>query len=139
MDAADIKIEDAGFSTRVFYCFVNDGIKTLGQVSNKNASDLLRIPNFGRKSLKEVIDVLTKYKLSTDYILENAKYPISDGLKPCPFCGSKSKHDQHDNLPAGWYTETDHWISCEADDCGAHTAMHPTRERAIVAWNRRDK
>lgn len=71
-DAYDIKIEDLDFSVRAANCLKNDGIQYVGQLIQKPENEMLRSPNFGRKSLNEAREILEKYGLrfgmEIDYI-----------------------------------------------------------------------
>lgn len=51
-------IDQLGCSTRVRCCLQNDNILTVKDLLCKNELQLSRIPNFGRRSLNEVKDVL---------------------------------------------------------------------------------
>lgn len=48
----------ADFSVRTMNCFKNSGINTVGDLLNKSEKEMLRIKNFGRKSLNEVKNAL---------------------------------------------------------------------------------
>jgi DNA-directed RNA polymerase subunit alpha len=52
------KLLDLDLTVRTTNCFVAEGIKTLGDLVKCTYHDLLKMPNFGRKSLKEVRDML---------------------------------------------------------------------------------
>jgi DNA-directed RNA polymerase alpha subunit len=56
-----IPIEAAGFSTRTKNALLNLNFKTLGDVVDMTDVEMLRTPNFGKKSLKDMKDVLTKH------------------------------------------------------------------------------
>jgi Bacterial RNA polymerase, alpha chain C terminal domain len=58
-----IQIEDAGFTLRTFVCLKAECINTLGKLITFSESDLLKIPNLGKKSLNEIKEVLSKYEL----------------------------------------------------------------------------
>jgi len=51
------------FTNRTFNCLTSEGIKTIRDLVGKSHNDLLKIPNFGRKSLKEVVEELAKHNL----------------------------------------------------------------------------
>ncbi len=53
-------IAHLGFSTRIGNCLANDGIKTLGELTRRREAELLRIPEFGRKSFKELKERLSE-------------------------------------------------------------------------------
>jgi len=54
----NIRIEEVGFSVRASNSLRNYNIKTLGELAQLSSKDLLRLPNFGKKSLSEVELVL---------------------------------------------------------------------------------
>ena len=43
---------------RSYNCLKRGGIQTVGQLLERSEAELAAIPNFGRKSIQEVIDVL---------------------------------------------------------------------------------
>lgn len=45
-------------SKRAYTCLVNEDIRTIGQLKKKSDAELLRIPNFGKKSLQEIKEAL---------------------------------------------------------------------------------
>lgn len=52
-------------------------------------------------------------------------------LEPCPFCGGGAElHDSQRNPRVPMW-----WVRCKL--CGASTATHSTKEKAVAAWNRR--
>ena len=53
-------IERLNLSVRTYHALINDNIRTVGEVLSRSERDLLRIPNFGRRSLNEVREVLTQ-------------------------------------------------------------------------------
>ena len=61
VDIYNIGIDELGFSTRTRLCFNRIGVNTLGEIREMTINDLIRIRNFGIRSLREVIDVLAKY------------------------------------------------------------------------------
>jgi DNA-directed RNA polymerase subunit alpha len=52
------KIEEMDFSVRTSNCLRREGITTVGELIQRTESDLMRIRNFGRKSLQEIKDKL---------------------------------------------------------------------------------
>ena len=54
--ALETSIEDLDFSVRAYNCLKIAGIHTLQDLVNKSESDMMKIRNLGKKSLKEVLD-----------------------------------------------------------------------------------
>ena len=63
-DPARIPVRDVGFSVRVHNCLLNHNIRTLGDIALLMRADLLRIPNLGRGSYREIEGVLKNYGMS---------------------------------------------------------------------------
>lgn len=57
------KVEELELSVRSANCLKNDNIVYIGDLVQKSESDMLRTPNFGRKSLNEIKEVLTNMGL----------------------------------------------------------------------------
>lgn len=62
-DPLDIRIDELDLSIRAYNCLKNRGIKTLRELVTKTEAELLRTSNFGRASLKEVVDMLAEFGL----------------------------------------------------------------------------
>lgn len=56
--AASLSVEEFDFSVRTKNCFRSMNIRTLSDLLQKTEAELLKGPNFGRKSLNEIKDVL---------------------------------------------------------------------------------
>ena len=54
----DILIEELELGVRSYNCLKRAGIQTVGELVDKSESELNAIPNFGRKSIEEVIETL---------------------------------------------------------------------------------
>ena len=54
--ALETTIEDLDFSVRAYNCLKRAGIHTLQDLVNKSESEMMKIRNLGKKSLKEVLD-----------------------------------------------------------------------------------
>lgn len=54
--ALETTIEDLDFSVRAYNCLKRAGVHTLQDLVNKSESDMMKIRNLGKKSLKEVLD-----------------------------------------------------------------------------------
>ncbi len=52
------KVDELELSVRSANCLKNDNIVYIGDLVKKSESDMLRTPNFGRKSLNEIKEVL---------------------------------------------------------------------------------
>lgn len=63
-DIFNIKTEDLELSVRSLNCLSSEGIFRVGHLVKKKESDILKTPNFGRKSLNEIREVLHKMGLS---------------------------------------------------------------------------
>ena len=57
------KVDDLELSVRSINCLRNDNIVYIGDLVIKTEAAMLRTQNFGRKSLNEIKDVLSKYNL----------------------------------------------------------------------------
>jgi len=58
-----MKVDELELSARSMNCLKNDDIIYIGDLVQKSEGELLRTPNFGRKSLKEVQEVLKEGEL----------------------------------------------------------------------------
>ena len=58
------KVEELELSVRSANCLKNDNIVYIGDLVQKSESEMLRTPNFGRKSLNEIKEVLQQMDLS---------------------------------------------------------------------------
>ena len=58
------KIEELELSVRSANCLKNDNIIYIGDLVQKSESEMLRTPNFGRKSLNEIKEVLQQMELN---------------------------------------------------------------------------
>lgn len=58
-----VKVDALEFSVRTGNCLRQAGIQTLGDLVAQSEDDLLGIRHFGRKSLREVRDVLANFNL----------------------------------------------------------------------------
>jgi hypothetical protein len=59
----DDDLWELGLSARVFNCFRAEGIFSRSTLLTYSAEELYKIPNFGHKSQREVIEALTKQGL----------------------------------------------------------------------------
>lgn len=59
-----LKIDELELSVRSMNCLKNDNIVYIGDLVQKTESEMLKTPNFGRKSLNEIKEVLVKLGLT---------------------------------------------------------------------------
>jgi len=59
----DTPINAWDISTRCYNTLKNDGIRTLGDLTETTAAELLRSPNFGKVSLAEITQFLAEHGL----------------------------------------------------------------------------
>ncbi len=59
-----IKLSELELSVRCRNCLQAAGITTIGELIEKTETEMLQYPNFGRKSLNELIDLLKEYNLT---------------------------------------------------------------------------
>ena len=57
-------IDELEVTTRVYDCLQHAGIRTVGELTEKKASELLKFKDFGRKSLTEVEEKLLELSLT---------------------------------------------------------------------------
>jgi DNA-directed RNA polymerase subunit alpha len=60
----DIPIEDLGLSVRSLNCLKRASVKVLGDLVNLSEDDVMKLKNFGHKSLVEIREKLEQYDLS---------------------------------------------------------------------------
>jgi len=65
------KVDELELSVRSANCLKNDNIVYIGDLIQKSEAEMLRTPNFGRKSLNEIKEVLASRGLTLGMKLEN--------------------------------------------------------------------
>ena len=65
------KVDELELSVRSANCLKNDNIVYIGDLVQKTESEMLRTPNFGRKSLNEIKEVLKVMNLELGMDVEN--------------------------------------------------------------------
>lgn len=73
------KVDDLELSVRSSNCLRAANIQTLEDLAKKTESDMLKYRNFGRKSLTELTNILTKLGLSFGMDVEKYKEPVKKG------------------------------------------------------------
>ena len=64
------KVEELELSVRSANCLKNDNIVYIGDLVQKSENEMLRPPNFGRKSLNEIKEVLSNMGLNLGQVVE---------------------------------------------------------------------
>ncbi len=80
-------VEELELSVRSYNCLKAANIRTVGELVTKTESEMLKYRNFGKKSLTEIKEVLTKYNLGL-------------GMNPNDLKGKGSSEDQEHPIPA---------------------------------------
>ena len=65
------KVDELELSVRSANCLKNDNIVYIGDLVLRTEPEMLRTPNFGRKSLNEIREVLKVMDLELGMIIEN--------------------------------------------------------------------
>ncbi|MGN0919317.1 MAG: DNA-directed RNA polymerase subunit alpha C-terminal domain-containing protein, partial [Alphaproteobacteria bacterium] len=65
------KVDDMELSVRSANCLKNDNLRFIGDLVQKTEAEMLRTPNFGRKSLNEIKELLAVYDLHLGMQVEN--------------------------------------------------------------------
>ncbi|MCA9671257.1 MAG: DNA-directed RNA polymerase subunit alpha [Myxococcales bacterium] len=73
-------VDELELSVRSANCLQNANIKLIGQLVQKTEAEMLKTKNFGRKSLKEIKEILAGMGLSLGMKLDNWKDPSLDDL-----------------------------------------------------------
>ena len=68
-------VDELELSVRSANCLQNANIKLIGQLVQKSETEMLKTKNFGRKSLKEIKEILASMGLSLGMKLDNWKDP----------------------------------------------------------------
>src|SRR5580765_2125302 len=64
LEHLDRSVEELELSVRSYNCLKNANIQTIRELVQKSENEMLKTKNFGRKSLNEIKDILTKMGLS---------------------------------------------------------------------------
>lgn len=89
VDVNDLEISQVPFHVRSYNCLRAEEIKTIRDLLRYTENDLLRVPNMGRKSVKEIVEVLASMGLK----LKDRSPPVVEG-------SLDSKKDHGDRLKA---------------------------------------
>ena len=90
-------VDELELSVRSANCLQNANIRYIGDLVQRTESEMLKTKNFGRKSLKEIKEILHEMGLSLGMKLEN--WPPKQGLpKPTIISGPIISRDSMDDL-----------------------------------------
>lgn len=64
-------VDELELSVRSFNCLQNAGIRYIGDLVQKTEAEMLKTKNFGRKSLKEIKELLSEMSLELGMKLDN--------------------------------------------------------------------
>lgn len=59
----EVSIDDLDFSVRAYNCLKRAGVNTIGDLVDKTETEMMKIRNLGKKSLKEVLDKIKELDL----------------------------------------------------------------------------
>ena len=62
----NIHVDELELSVRCHNCLQAKGIRTIGKLLEYSESEMLKIKNFGRKSLEEIIYKLRKWRVENE-------------------------------------------------------------------------
>ena len=78
-------VDELELSVRSSNCLRNAEIKSIGDLVRKTESDMLKFRNFGRKSLKEISDILSSmglhFGMDVDFYMNDSKAEAAERLK----------------------------------------------------------
>jgi DNA-directed RNA polymerase subunit alpha len=84
-DLLQRNVDELELSVRSSNCLRNADIKTIGDLVRKTESDMLKFRNFGRKSLKEISDILSSmglhFGMDVDYYMDEKKAEAAARMK----------------------------------------------------------
>lgn len=72
------EIDEMELSVRSYNCLVNEGVRYIADLVQKSEIDVMRLPNFGKKSLNELKESLKSMGLSFDMKLEPDMIPTNE-------------------------------------------------------------
>jgi DNA-directed RNA polymerase subunit alpha len=81
MSELDKKIDEMELSVRSYNCLISEGIKYIGDLVQKTELDMLKFPNFGKKSLNELRDNIKLLGLNFGMKIDDWKRPTTDSSK----------------------------------------------------------
>ena len=74
-------LESLNLPARIFNCLSRDGLTTLGEVLEKGEEELLKIRNFGEKSLSELYAVLMEHGVDVAAVLAESEQMAAEPVE----------------------------------------------------------
>jgi DNA-directed RNA polymerase subunit alpha len=87
-------VDELELSVRSANCLAHADIKRIGDLVQRTESEMLKTKNFGRKSLKEIKEILSEMGLSLGMKLENWPPSASKRPLPGPNAAREENHEQ---------------------------------------------
>jgi len=80
-------VDELELSVRSYNCLKNAGIRTIGELVQKSEAEMLKTKNFGRKSLNEIKEILTKMDLGLGMKIDERRLKRLGGAPAPPQLG----------------------------------------------------
>ncbi len=92
-------VEELELSVRAYNCLKAANIKTIGELVSKTESEMLKYRNFGKKSLNEIKEVLSKYNLYLGMDLNQMNSDSSDEEEVVPaLLEEDEEEEEYENM-----------------------------------------
>ena len=95
MEVLNHSVEELELSVRSSNCLRDAGIRTLGDLVQKSEAEMLKYRNFGRKSLQELVDILSDMGLHFGMDVETIMLPAGDLDEDGPVAEGEEAADDH--------------------------------------------
>jgi hypothetical protein len=109
------KVDELELSVRSANCLKNDNIVYIGDLIQKTEAEMLRTPNFGRKSLNEIKEVLAQMGLHLGMEVPAGRRRTS---KSWPSASRKAGFRYGDNAPMAVIEFVDRDVNARGQDSG---------------------
>lgn len=94
MEVLNHSVEELELSVRSSNCLRDAGIRTLGDLVQKSEAEMLKYRNFGRKSLQELVDILSDMGLHFGMDVEAIMLPAGDWGEDAPVAEGEEAADE---------------------------------------------
>ena len=95
-------IWDLNLTVRAYNCLLSNDIRTIEDLIKWTEYDLVRTPNLGKKSFKEIQTALLRYNLSVGMNIEKLKLDLSSMLKWEIINNEGNAQTLRMQVPGGW-------------------------------------